>query len=369
MLDKGLGIRHNTNDEQQVETPVRTRGTGNGGPGASQFSTRFLKEEPEIRSISVVVPLLNEAESLPQLYHELVETLDQIALPFELIFVDDGSTDGSGRLLRALFAEDDRVQVIQFRRNFGKSSALTAGFDAASGDVVITLDADLQDMPAEIPRLLAELQDGADLASGWKYPRHDPLSKRLPSALFNSVVRLTTGVRLHDFNCGYKAYRSEVLAEIHLYGELHRYIPVLAHFRGFRVTETKVQHRARRFGRSKFGASRFTRGFFDLITVLFLTQYTRRPLHFFGWIGLTTLVAGFAINAYLAVLWFLGQGIGTRPLLTFGVLLMIIGAQFGLFGLLAEMITSTSPQRDYAVRRHLFRTPLNARYIHHDDLR
>ncbi len=364
-----MGIRLNTNDEQQVGTPVRTRGTGNGGPGASQFSTRFLKEEPEIRSISVVVPLLNEAESLPQLYHELVETLDQIALPFELIFVDDGSTDGSGRLLRALFAEDDRVQVIQFRRNFGKSSALMAGFDAASGDVVITLDADLQDMPAEIPRLLAELQDGADLASGWKYPRHDPLSKRLPSAFFNSVVRLTTGVRLHDFNCGFKAYRSEVLAEIHLYGELHRYIPVLAHFRGFRVTETKVQHRARRFGRSKFGASRFTRGFFDLITVLFLTQYTRRPLHFFGWIGLTTLVAGFAINAYLAVLWFLGQGIGTRPLLTFGVLLMIIGAQFGLFGLLAEMITSTSPQRDYAVRRHLFRAPLNARYTHHDDLR
>jgi glycosyltransferase involved in cell wall biosynthesis len=368
-MDKGLGIRHNTNVEQQVETPVRTRGRGNGRPAAGTFSHHILNEEPEIRSISVIVPLLNEVESLPQLYHELVETLEHVALPFELIFVDDGSTDGSGRVLRALFAEDDRVQVIQFRRNFGKSSALMAGFEAAAGDVVITMDADLQDIPAEIPRLLAELQDGADLVSGWKYPRHDPLSKRLPSSFFNSVVRRTTGVRLHDFNCGFKAYRSDVLAEIHLYGELHRYIPVLAHFRGFRVTETKVQHRARRYGRSKFGASRFTRGFFDLITVLFLTQYTRRPLHFFGWIGLVTLVVGFGINAYLAVLWFLGQGIGTRPLLTFGVLLMIIGAQFGLFGLLAEMITSTSRQRDYAVRRHLSRVPFDARYTHHDDLR
>lgn len=364
-----MGIRDNANDEQRVETPVRTKGTGNGGPDTSQFSTRFFNEEPEIRSISVVVPLLNEAESLPQLYHELVETLDQVALPFELIFVDDGSTDGSGRVLRALYAEDDRVQVIQFRRNFGKSSALTAGFEAASGDVVITLDADLQDVPAEIPRLLAELQDGADLVSGWKYPRHDPPSKLLPSAFFNSVVRLTTGLRLHDFNCGFKAYRADVLDEIHLYGELHRYIPVLAHFRGFRVTETKVQHRSRRYGRSKFGASRFTRGFFDLITVIFLTQYTRRPLHFFGWIGLVTLVAGFVINAYLAVLWFLGQGIGNRPLLTLGVLLMIIGAQCGLFGLLAEMITSTSRQRDYTVRRHLSHARLVARYTHHDDLR
>lgn len=364
-----MGIGDDRDDEQPVGTSVRTRPTGNGGPDDIRFSSRFLREEPAIRSISVVVPLLDEAESLPQLYLELVETLDQVALPYEIIFIDDGSTDGSSRILRALFAEDARVQVIQFRRNFGKSSALTAGFEAASGDAVITLDADLQDMPAEIPRLLAELRDGSDLVSGWKYPRHDPLSKRLPSSLFNSVVRMTTGVRLHDFNCGFKAYRSEVLAEIHLYGELHRYIPVLAHFRGFRVTEAKVQHRARRHGRSKFGASRFTRGFFDLITVLFLTQYTRRPLHFFGWIGLTTLIGGFAINAYLAVLWFLGQGIGTRPLLTFGVLLMIIGAQFGLFGLLAEMITSTSSRRDYAVRRHFSRAPLDASYTHHDDLR
>jgi glycosyltransferase involved in cell wall biosynthesis len=295
---------------KRVGTSVQAGEAGPGGLIDKGSASRILDDELPIRSISIVIPLLHEAESLPQLYRELVEALDAVTLLYELIFVDDGSTDGSSRVLGALYGEDDRVQVIQFRRNFGKSSALDAGFEAASGDVVVTLDADLQDVPAEIPRLLAALHDGADLVSGWKYPRHDPLDKRLRSALFNSVIRLATGVRLHDFNCGFKVYRAEVLHEIHLNGELHRYIPVLAHFRGFRVAEAKVHHRSRsrRFGRSKFGASHFARGFFDLITVLFLTQYTRRPLHFFGWIGLITLVTGFAINAYLAVLWFLGQG-------------------------------------------------------------
>lgn len=310
-------------------------------------------EDPPIRSISVVVPVLNEEESLPELYRELIETLDAVGLPFELIFIDDGSTDGSIRVLRRLHAADDRVQVIQFRRNFGKSAALQAGFAAASGDAVITMDADLQDVPAEIPALLARLDQGVDLVSGWKFPRHDPLSKRLPSALFNAVVRRMSGVRLHDFNCGLKAYRAEVLDEIRLYGELHRYVPVLAHFRGFRVDEIQVQHRPRRYGVSKFGAGRFTRGFFDLLTVLFLTQYTRRPLHFFGWFGLSALVAGFGINAYLAILWFLGNPIGHRPLLTLGVLLSIVGVQFLVFGLLGEMIANTSPHHDYTVRRHL----------------
>ncbi|MDI3340879.1 MAG: glycosyltransferase family 2 protein [Sphaerobacter sp.] len=311
--------------------------------------------ERPIGTVSVVVPLLDEAESLEPLYRELTATLDALDLPYEIIFVDDGSTDGSSRVLRALHAADPRVQVIQFRRNFGKSAALAAGFAAASGDAVITLDADLQDVPAEIPRLLAALDDGADLVSGWKYPRYDPLSKRLPSAIFNHVVRWMTGVPLHDFNCGLKAYRAEVLDEIQLYGELHRYVPVLAHFRGFRVRELQVRHRPRRFGRSKFGFARFFRGFFDLLTVLFLTQYRRRPLHFFGWFGLITLLIGFLINAYLATLWFLGNPIGHRPLLTLGVLLMIIGAQFVVFGLLAEMIAHTAAQREYSVRRHLSR--------------
>ena len=313
----------------------------------------IIDDDPPIGSVSVVVPLLDEAESLRSLYQEIVDALDPLGLPYEIIFVDDGSTDGSSGILRALHAADERVQVIQFRRNFGKSAALAAGFAAARGDAVVTLDADLQDVPAEIPHLLATLEDGADLVSGWKFPRHDPLSKRLPSAIFNRVVRAMTGVRLHDFNCGLKAYRAEVLDEIHLYGELHRYIPVLAHFRGFRVREVQVRHRSRQFGRSKFGAARFFRGFFDLLTVLFLTQYRRRPLHFFGWFGLVTLLVGFLINAYLATLWFLGNPIGHRPLLTLGVLLMIIGAQFVVFGLLAEMIAYTSAQREFSVRRHL----------------
>lgn len=321
---------------------------------APAASRAFVDEQP-IRSLSVVVPVYDEAESLAELYAELVEALDRLGLPFEIIFVDDGSADRSPGILLGLFADDERVQVIQFRRNFGKSAALQAGFSAARGDAVVTLDADLQDVPAEIPRLIAELDRGADLVSGWKFPRHDPLSKRVPSSVFNAVVRRMTGVRLHDFNCGLKAYRAEVLAEIRLYGELHRYVPVLAHFRGFRVSEIQVRHRPRRYGVSKFGPGRFARGFFDLLTVLFLTQYTRRPLHFFGWFGLSTLAVGFLINAYLAVLWFLGNPIGSRPLLTLGVLLMIVGVQFVVFGLLGEMIASTAPQREFTVRRHLSR--------------
>jgi glycosyltransferase involved in cell wall biosynthesis len=308
--------------------------------------------EAQIRSLSLVVPVFNEAESLLNLYREIVATIEPLGLEWELIFVDDGSSDGSGRLLRALYAADPRVQLIQFRRNFGKSAALSAGFAAAGGDAVVTLDSDLQDIPAEIPRLLDELREGADLVSGWKFPRNDPLTKRLPSSLFNAVVRASTGLQLHDFNCGLKAYRSDVIREIHIYGELHRYIPVLAHFRGFRVTELKVGHRPRQFGASKFGGRRFARGFFDLLTVLFLTQYTRRPLHFFGWFGLSSLVVGFLINTYLSVLWFLGQPIGHRPLLTLGVLMMVVGAQFVVFGLLAEMIASTRGEPDYSVRRH-----------------
>ena len=305
-----------------------------------------------IRSLSVVVPVYNEVESLPLLHEELTRTLATLDLPYELIFVDDGSTDGSDRGLVALYRADPHVQVIQFRRNFGKAAALEAGFTASHGDAVVTLDADLQDVPAEIPRLLAALDDGADLVSGWKHPRHDPRSKTIPSALFNRVVRAMTGVQLHDFNCGLKAYRAEVLPEIRIYGELHRFIPVLAHVRGFRIVELPVQHRERRFGRSKFGGSRFARGFFDLLTVLFLTQYTRRPLHFFGWFGIVTLLLGLGINAYLAVLWFLGQPIGNRPLLTLGVLLMILGTQFVVFGLLAEMIASSATTQDFSVRRH-----------------
>lgn len=317
-------------------------------------------------ALTVVVPLLDEAGSLRQLYAEIVATLEgeRSVRNWELIFVDDGSTDASPTVLAEIFAADQRVQVIQFRRNFGKSAALAAGFAAARGAYVVTLDADLQDVPAEIPRLLEPLQrDEADLVSGWKTPRHDPWTKTFPSAIFNRVVRLVTGVQLHDMNCGFKAYRREVLDELSLYGELHRYIPVLAHFRGFRVSELPVPHRARQYGSSKFGGMRFFRGFFDLLTVLFLTQYTRRPLHLFGWIGVLTFGLGMAINAYLSFIKLaLGEPIGHRPLLTLGVLLVIVGTQFVLFGLLEEMIAhgvrssgsrASGASRDYSIRRVL----------------
>lgn len=317
----------------------------------------------QLLSLSVVIPLCNEAGSLPQLYAELKEAIASLGnyRAHELIFVDDGSTDGSSDVLRDLFERDDNVKVIQFRRNFGKSAGLAAGFRLASGDHIVTMDSDLQDIPAEMHKLLEPLHDDtADLVSGWKTPRRDPISKTLPSAIFNHVVRIASGVDLHDFNCGYKAYRREVPDELNLYGEMHRYIPVLAHFRGFRVTEAPVAHRARVHGRSKFGVERYFRGFFDLLTVLFLGHYTRRPLHLFGWMGILTFGTGFAIDAYLAILkLFFGQPIGDRPLLQLGVLLMIIGAVFIVFGLLGEMISyqnrlsmrnEKGPPADYSVR-------------------
>ncbi len=303
-------------------------------------------------SVSLVIPVYNEAESLGPLYEEIVRAMSPLGREYEVIFVDDGSTDGSWEVIRGLVEGDTRVKGIRFRRNFGKAAALTAGFRAARGRYVVTLDADLQDDPAEIPRFLAKLEEGWDVVSGWKFPRRDPWTKTVPSRVFNWVTRTLTGVHLHDFNCGFKAYRSEVVREVRIYGMLYRYIAVLAHWRGFRVTEIKVHHRPRRYGRSKFGVGRFAVGFFDLITVLFLTQYTWRPLHLFGSLGLTSLALGTVINLYLTFLWFTGhRPIGNRPLLTLGVLLMIIGVQFISFGLLGEMIAHMAPRDDaYAVR-------------------
>lgn len=307
-------------------------------------------------NISVVVPLLNERESLARLVEELVPVLESTGRQFEVLFVDDGSTDGSYAVLECLHGADSRLKVIRFRRNFGKSAALAAGFAHAGGDVIFTIDGDLQDCPAEIPRFLDELADGYDLVSGWKYPRYDPVSKVVPSRLFNWIVGLATGVRLHDLNCGFKAYRRPLTQEIRLYGELHRYTPVLAHQLGYRVTEIKVTHRPRRFGRSKYGIRRFARGFFDLLTVLFLGQYSWRPLHLFGWAGLVSSSVGVLIGIYLTVLWFLGRGpIGTRPLLTLSVLMIIVGIQILSIGLVAEMLTR-SQARDaslYSIRDYL----------------
>ena len=307
--------------------------------------------------ISVVIPVFNEQESLSVLYERLLPVLLRITRQFEIIFIDDGSNDGSFGVLEGLHQRDGRVKVIQFRRNLGKSAALAVGFEQARGEVIITMDADLQDEPSEIPRFLDSIAQGYDLVSGWKYPRRDPLSKTLPSLLFNRVVQLMTGLRLHDFNCGFKAYRREVVEELRIYGELHRYIPVLAFWRGFRVAEIQVCHHPRQFGRSKYGLERFLRGFLDLLTVLFLNRYNRRPLHLFGWLGLLTFFAGLAIVLYLSILWFEGvRPIGTRPLLSFGVLFLFMGVQFVSFGLLAEMVLQTmvfSSHEDYPIKRKL----------------
>ncbi|NPA91453.1 MAG: glycosyltransferase family 2 protein [Chloroflexi bacterium] len=305
--------------------------------------------------LSLVIPVYNEAESLRPLWREIGQAVSPLGLEYEIIFVDDGSTDDSWAVIVELAGQDSHVRGIRFRRNFGKAAALTAGFRAARGRYVVTLDADLQDDPAEIPRFLATLEAGWDVVSGWKFPRRDPWTKTVPSRIFNWVTRTLTGVHLHDFNCGFKAYRAEVVREVRIYGMLYRYIAVLAHWRGFRVTEIKVHHRPRKYGTSKFGVGRFAIGFFDLITVLFLTQYTWRPLHLFGSLGLISLVLGTLINGYLTVLWFTGhRPIGNRPLLTLGVLLMIIGVQFISFGLLGEMIAAMAPREDeYAVREEI----------------
>lgn len=307
----------------------------------------------ETGMLSLVIPLYNERDSLTELYGELKQTLGSLRCRYEIIFVNDGSTDGSTEVLQRLCEMDPQVRVLHLRRNFGKAAALAEGFKEVRGEIVFTLDADLQDDPKEIPNFLAKLAEGYDLVSGWKFHRLDPISKTLPSKLFNAVVSKTTGVKLHDFNCGFKAYRREVLDHVQVYGELHRYIPALAFGNGFRVTEMKVNHRARQFGKSKYGAARFVRGLLDLLTVLFITRYTRKPLHLFGSLGLSLLFGGLAINAYLAVMWLQGISIGRRPLLMLGVLLMILGVQFISHGLLAEMIAHNSKSRKSLVSKRL----------------
>ena len=307
-----------------------------------------------MKRISVVVPLFNEKDALDQLYAELVEEAERLPYEFEFIFVNDGSSDGSHEVLQRLVRSDSRLQVIRFRRNFGKSAALSAGFSRAGGDVIVTLDADLQDKPAEIEKLLARLEEGYDLVSGWKRIRRDPITKRWPSRLFNFATSVLTGVPLHDINCGFKAYRKEVIKEVRVYGEMHRYIPVLASYRGFRVGEVAVEHRWRAYGVSKFGAGRFVGGFFDLLTVIMLTRYNSKPLHVFGVLGVVSLLAGLAIEMYLSVGWFLGRPIGDRPLFFLGIVLLLVGVQFIFFGLLAEMIAYSSRRQDeYSIQERL----------------
>ena len=299
-----------------------------------------------IEQLSIVIPLYNEAESLAELHTRLAAVLVKVPKRAEIIFVDDGSTDTSFEVLKGLRSKDERVKVVLLRANQGKAAALAVGFRKSQGEVIITLDADLQDDPKEIPKFLAKLEEGYDLVSGWKARRQDPWTRRALSAIFNRVTASMTGLRIHDFNCGFKAYRRAVINELRLHGELHRFIPALASWRGFRVAEIEVEHHPRRYGRSKYGMERIPRGFFDLLTVIMLTRYTAKPLHLFGLLGLLLGLAGFGIIGYLSVGWFLGTWIGARPLLLIGAVLLIAGIQLVSFGLVAEMIIYTSAGPD-----------------------
>ncbi|NTW48958.1 MAG: glycosyltransferase family 2 protein [Chlorobiales bacterium] len=311
--------------------------------------------------ISVVVPLLNEAESLPELVSQLYNALSQPELhallgkapSFEIIFINDGSTDDSDKVIKALMAENrPEIKLISFQKNYGKSAGLNVGFKVAKGRYVITMDADLQDDPHEIEPLIRKLEEGYDLVSGWKKKRYDPISKTVPSKLFNFVTGRLSGVHIHDFNCGLKAYRHEVINTLEIYGEMHRYIPVLAKWNGFRVTEKAVEHRARKYGTTKFGVSRFLNGFLDLLTVLFVTKYMKRPMHFFGMLGMISFSTGFIINLLVSIeKIFYRVSLSNRPILILGVLLMILGVLFFSTGLLGEMITKTySKQEPYFVK-------------------
>lgn len=304
------------------------------------------KKEIQPVEISVVIPLLNEEKSLEELYNKISTAIRNYS--FEIVFVDDGSTDSSWKVIGSISENDPRVKAIRFRRNYGKSDALQSGFEAAKGKYVVTIDADLQDDPDEIPALIDMLKDGQELVSGWKKERNDPITKTVPSRFFNYVTRLTTGIHLHDFNCGLKAYRKEVTESIYLYGELHRYVPLLAKWEGFnKIDEKPVKHHPRKYGKTKFGISRFLNGFLDLLTLLIVHRYMQRPMHFFGSLGVLFLLVGGVINLYLAYIKIFYDAIlGNRPLLFLGIMLVVVGVQFFSIGFLGDMINKGQVKRE-----------------------
>jgi glycosyltransferase involved in cell wall biosynthesis len=306
--------------------------------------------------LSLVIPLYNEGESLPELTAWISTVAQTAGLSFEIIFVDDGSSDDSWKIIENLHVTFPEVKGIKFRRNYGKSAALNTGFASAQGNVVITMDADLQDSPDEIPELYRLIaQEGNDIVSGWKKKRHDPIRKRWPSKFFNWTTRRISKIKLHDFNCGLKAYRNEVIKNIEIYGEMHRYIPVIAKWAGFtKITEKVVNHSKRKYGKSKFGAGRLIKGFLDIISLTFVSKFGKRPMHFFGVIGTLLFLAGFIIAGYLAYTKFFmfEYKMTERPLFYFGLLAMIMGTQVFVAGFVAEMISRNSPRRnEYLVEK------------------
>lgn len=313
--------------------------------------------------LSIIVPVLNEADSLRELTSQIQSGCAAASQPYELIFVDDGSRDSSWSVISDLAGENSAVRAIRFRRNFGKAAALSAGMKAATGDLVLMMDADLQDDPAEIPAFLRKLNEGFDVINGWKQRRLDPWHKVYPSKVFNTLASWLTGLWLHDHNCGLKLFRAEVAKELRLYGELHRFIPILAHARGFRVGELVVNHRARQHGVSKYGVRRFVRGFLDLLTVKFLTGFGQRPQHMLGAIGLGSFGFGLLGLGYLGLLWILmnvlklvaHEPIGSRPLLFYSLGALLLGAQAISLGLLAELIVANTGREEdtYSVREQI----------------
>lgn len=318
-----------------------------------------MKEEIQKENnldISVVIPLLNEEDSLVELSSLLELNLTKISENrWEVIFIDDGSTDKSFKIIETICSKNNNFKAIRFRRNYGKSAALSVGFKRANGDIIITMDADLQDDPNEISNLVDKINEGYDLVSGWKKKRYDPISKTLPSKFFNWVTSKAAGIKLHDFNCGLKAYTNEAAKSLNVYGEMHRFLPALSYRDGFKVTEIPVLHHARKHGISKFGASRFLKGFLDLITVIFLTRFIKRPLHLFGTLGFLCVFIGLGIDLYLTIEWVLGLTyISERPLAILGIALIIVGVQFVSMGLLGEMLVRNSAkEQNYSIKEQI----------------
>lgn len=311
------------------------------GAGAAPLAAAALTPE-----VSVVVPGLNEGKSLAELARRIHEALGATRR-YELIFVDDGSTDDTWQRINALHEERSNVRGVSLRRNFGKAMALKAGFKLATAPLLVMMDADLQDDPDDLPRFIDKLREGYDVVVGWKVKRQDPFNRRALSWVFNRTVSLLTRVDLHDMNCGFKAYRREVIETVPIYGDMFRFIPALAAAQGFRITEIPIKHHSRPFGKSRYGLERLLRGMFDLMSVLFLIRYAGRPMHLFGFVGLLLTSGGILINGYLSVLWLLGHGIGQRPLLLLGVLMTITGVQFASFGLLGEFLAYQGQKRGY----------------------
>ncbi|MDR2577690.1 MAG: glycosyltransferase family 2 protein [Chitinispirillales bacterium] len=305
--------------------------------------------------ISIVVPMYNEQESLPELMKGISETLGKHGKTYEAVFVDDGSSDNSFEVVKTLHESyPGCVRALRFSRNCGKSAALNAGIAIASGNIIVTMDADLQDDPAAIPDMIAKLDEGWDMVSGWKKVRHDPFGKTFPSKIWNAMTSFATGLKLHDFNCGFKAYRCDVAKNLDIYGERHRYLPALAHWDGYRVTEAVVPHHARKFGKSKYGTWRMFNGAMDMITLLFLKKYMKSPMHFFGILGMLLIAVGAGVMGYFGVMWIITGAMKIRPLTLLAVGAMVMGVQFMSIGLIGEMITnSLQPGKRYSIRESL----------------